>query len=474
MNSGKAVKWSMNRGRAVSVLLLHFALLMCCGAAVLLPAGALAAEATAKPEIKSVGPETISASPSEQELTLTLAGVKDGDEVTADFTGPKGGAPIEKKSKVASSAVKVSLVLNEVGKWSVTVKNGSDSSSAREFQVKEASAKEDAKGTCHPQPDAPEVKAFRKIFRVMNDVLLSLFLALGLGLVIATFKGWSLGDALAEESSEQPAVINDRSSVIMVASASRIVAVVGLFGILALVIGIGYSIVWNLTVCGTAPNLAGIKDFLLAIAALFTPYLANQIREAVSPSNPPKAPAPVGASSVAISGVAQRPLTAAFAPRQLDFTGSGFQDGLKLNLIDPSGGVNAVPATNTTVATATDLRVTNVALDRGGAWKAVVIGPGGDSSDAFVFAVTAPAPTVNAIAAFPAAQGNVVITGQNFLPATTVTLQNPAGQNVTANAIVQDGQNVRITAAFVAGNNWSVTAKNPGNNAAATQTFNVS
>jgi predicted RecA/RadA family phage recombinase len=90
-----------------------------------------------------------------------------------------------------------------------------------------------------------------------------------------------------------------------------------------------------------------------------------------------------------------------------------------------------------------------------------------------VFAVTAPAPTVNAIAPFAAAAGNVVLTGQNFLPATTVTLQNPEGQNVPATATVQDGQTISVTAAFQTNNNWTVTVKNPGNNAPATQTFNV-
>ena len=426
------------------------------------------ADGAAKPEVKSISPETISTSPSVQEITLTLSGVKDGDELTSDFTGPKGGSPVEVKSKASGSMVKASLVLNDAGKWAVTIKKGSDSSAPREFEVKEA-----AKGTCHPQNDSAEVKAFQKIFRVMNHVLLSLFIALALGLLVAMFKGWSVGDALAEESSEQPAVIKDRSSVVMVASASRIVAVVGLFGILALIIGIGYSIVWNLTVCGTAPELSGIKGFLVAIVALFTPYLANQIREAVSPSNPPKTETPTATSSVTVTDVSPKPLIAGFAARQLDIIGSGFQDGLRVNLIDPAGTVQTIPAADTTVGAASHLHLRNIVLNRSGAWKAVVISSSGDTSDAFVFAVTAPMPTLNPVPAIGAGAAVVVnLTGQNFLPSTTVTLQSAAGQNIPATPVVQDGQNISVTATFQAGSNGTVTVKN-GDNAAATQPFTV-
>jgi hypothetical protein len=68
----------------------------------------------------------------------------------------------------------------------------------------------------------------------------------------------------------------------MVASSSRLIALVGLIGILSVLIGIGYNLVWSLFVSGKVPDLKGIGQFLFGMALIFAPYLANQAREAFS------------------------------------------------------------------------------------------------------------------------------------------------------------------------------------------------
>lgn len=110
---------------------------------------------------------------------------------------------------------------------------------------------------------------------LLAAILISLFL---------TRKTWTLADALSEESPHQPAVISQKSDVILLASSSRLIALAGLMGILTVVLGLGYFIVWSLFMTGSCPDLKNLSSFLLASASLFAPYLANQLREAISPS----------------------------------------------------------------------------------------------------------------------------------------------------------------------------------------------
>lgn len=140
-----------------------------------------------------------------------------------------------------------------------------------------------AANSCHAVAGSPEVDEFNLVFwSVMIPFWVGLLSALGFLLA----GKWSLADALAEESSEQPKVIIDKKSVIMVASVSRLIALIGLLVIIVLILEIGYAAAWHLFVCGSVPDLGGIKTFLLAMAALFTPYIVNQIREMVSSPKP--------------------------------------------------------------------------------------------------------------------------------------------------------------------------------------------
>jgi ABC-type multidrug transport system fused ATPase/permease subunit len=134
----------------------------------------------------------------------------------------------------------------------------------------------------------------------MTRLLIVLVVVLIVSLSIFSILGkWSLADALSEESSVQPVP----NQVKMVASSSRLIALLGLMGILAAVLGIGYSIVWSLFTGQAANlNLGEIRKFLFGAATLFAPYLANQLRAIFDDSSPkpgPAAPVPAAAPAAA-------------------------------------------------------------------------------------------------------------------------------------------------------------------------------
>jgi hypothetical protein len=115
---------------------------------------------------------------------------------------------------------------------------------------------------------------------VMTLVLGGGFFALVFGLLRS--EGWSLGEALSEEAGgAKPETAGAKAP--MVASSSRLIALFGLLAILTVIIGLGYYLIWSLFVSpGKVPDLTGVSRFLYAMALIFAPYLANQIREAFS------------------------------------------------------------------------------------------------------------------------------------------------------------------------------------------------
>jgi hypothetical protein len=112
------------------------------------------------------------------------------------------------------------------------------------------------------------------VFRSTGILLVLILLAITIGLV----KGdWSLREALSEKSPVQP----NRDNVETLPSASRFIALIGMAGILTILLGIGYAIIWNMLIYHKPPDsLSEIDSFLLAAASLFTPYIANQLRAA--------------------------------------------------------------------------------------------------------------------------------------------------------------------------------------------------
>ena len=132
---------------------------------------------------------------------------------------------------------------------------------------------------CQPGP-------FWTVFWVVTVLLFVLLIVMFIGLL--RNKDWSLADAVSEEAGNQPATLPVGQKPIMVASSSRLVALLGLLAILSMFIGVGYYLLWALFCTGTVPQLWEIVRFFYAGAAMFAPYLANQIREAFESFAPSK------------------------------------------------------------------------------------------------------------------------------------------------------------------------------------------
>lgn len=90
---------------------------------------------------------------------------------------------------------------------------------------------------------------------------------------------WSLGDALSEEAGNQPP-LPPGTRPVMVASASRTIALFGLFMMMSTVLGIGYYIVWALFHGRDLNALEKMTPFFYGSAAIFAPYAVNQMKEA--------------------------------------------------------------------------------------------------------------------------------------------------------------------------------------------------
>jgi len=277
---------------------------------------------------------------------------------------------------------------------------------------------------------------------------------------------WSFGDALSEESTYQPKEIRQKSDVITFASTSRLIALVGLMGILSIVVGIGYTIIWNLYVNARVPDLSDVRTFLYGCACLFAPYLANQLSGIFTPSAKTQAGSP---SSALITGVSPGSPTAAAGARALHVTGSGFQTGLSLALTDPAGVASTVSGAAITSAAPT-LVAANVTLNAPGSWKVAVANPSAAPSDAFTFSVFGPPTITNSNPAPPvpraATPQQLTFTGSGFMSGLTVNLTPPGGANAIAVPPVSvTATSVVVSAVVSAAPLYQVVITNPGDHA---------
>lgn len=103
-------------------------------------------------------------------------------------------------------------------------------------------------------------------YGAMGLVLTALLLGILRGL-----RGWSLSDALSEDS----------GNGVLKASVSRLIALLGFAVIICIYLGTGCGVIFRLLAGGDIANLSGLGSFLVGAAALFTPYIANQIKGAV-------------------------------------------------------------------------------------------------------------------------------------------------------------------------------------------------
>lgn len=129
--------------------------------------------------------------------------------------------------------------------------------------------------------DIEKLYAFWAVFAVMTLLVFSLAIAITAGLMWP--KTFSLSDALSAPSPVQPK-IDKPADVLLLGSTSRLIAFIGLLGILCLALGVGYSVVYDIVVRDESPQLTQVCWFLGAMASLFAPYLASQVKEAMTGS----------------------------------------------------------------------------------------------------------------------------------------------------------------------------------------------
>lgn len=424
----------------------------------------------AKPSIVDVVPAAPPVSCNAQKLTLTGAGFQKDLAIT--LTGPDGkktilsGADVNRTSE---TEVQINPTLSTTGQWKVSLANPDKSTAdERAFQVIAA--------------DSPAVAAYGDVFRVVTGTLVILGLVLIIALQRASAKGkWSLGTALSEEAAVQPQQINGPADVILVGSTSRLIALAGLLGILVIVLGIGYSIIWNLFVTGKSPDLSYVKSFLFGAASLFAPYLANQVRAAFdqSPAPQPVPESSQSAPAMTISGVIPGSLRSAAGAQPLTLTGSGFVSGLVATLIDPDKNETTLQVNQIAAIHPTQLSL-NVTLDAPGNWKVTLTGAGGGSAveDFLVYgpAVINAPPTVSAAPAGAAglAPRDITLTGRGFIEGLSASVvPSGGGAPITPTVKSRTYTQLVLTATLTAGSAYQLTVTNPGGFASAAQQFNV-
>ncbi len=249
-------------------------------------------------------------------------------------------------------------------------------------------------------------------------------------------------------------------------------------GILTLVIGIGYAVMWNLFIYGTVPDLSQVRAFLYGSACLFAPYLANQLSNVFNPSPKPpqtnQGPAPAPASPT-ITGLGPASPTAAMAAQSVQITGTNFQAGVTLVLTDPQGRQRPVAPADITDVHPTVFKA-NLPLDLPGPWKIVVQNPPADASPGFIFTVSGP-PTVTALnPAAPvhnAAAQKLTFTGIGFMSGVKVAVTDPNGAVSNTTVTTVTSTSVDVQAILVAVGVWRAVITNPGGQAAGAFQFNV-
>src|SRR5262249_55569665 len=133
------------------------------------------------------------------------------------------------------------------------------------------------------------------MFWITVSVLLALFVALLICLFRSLKKaGWNIKEAIGES---QPKLLTDLQGNpmkdaqgnllyenVVLASSSRLIAIIGLFVIAISDLLILIVATWVLVTTGKAPELGGMSAFVLAQAGIFTPYFANQLKQGLAGS----------------------------------------------------------------------------------------------------------------------------------------------------------------------------------------------
>ncbi len=125
------------------------------------------------------------------------------------------------------------------------------------------------------------------IYTVIGIVFLGLVMALGSirNSLTSPTSTWSLANALSEEAD---LTVTDGAGIatkktVLVASTSRLIALMGCLVIMALLLCIGVFEVWDFAHTGTIPGATDVLTFLAGGLTLFAPYAVNKVAAAVSP-----------------------------------------------------------------------------------------------------------------------------------------------------------------------------------------------
>ena len=136
-----------------------------------------------------------------------------------------------------------------------------------------------------PQPPLPANPAEEWLVLLLIGLLAAVGIAVLLTIRKALAKpdsGWSLAEALSEPETmtQDPAAATPVTVTRLVPSTSRLIAFMGLFGILLLYLGFGAVLLYYF---GTGQNLPGgvdeVQSFLLAGLTLFAPYVVNKFAD---------------------------------------------------------------------------------------------------------------------------------------------------------------------------------------------------
>ncbi|MBV9302408.1 MAG: hypothetical protein JOY62_02935 [Acidobacteriaceae bacterium] len=422
----------------------------------------------ATPKLDAVFPPVPLTAPGQP---LRLSGSDFDEKVSVVLIDPQENEYELKSDQILSAThERVILVatLGVPGKWKVKAKNpGGKFSDPLAFSVGNSQVIEFR---------SPSFCAFAIVGVLVALLLFAMFWVIRRDLNKAIEKGqWSLGEAISEESAYQPTEIRLKSDVILFGSTSRLIALLGLLGILTTVLGIGYAIMWGLFIHGTVPDLSEVRSFLYGSACLFAPYLANKLAGVFTPSGGAKPTTTAEPAAVSVTGVTPPSPAAAAGTQSLGVTGSGFQSGLLLTLVDPGGGSHAITGADITSVHPT-LVTANATLNAPGAWKVSVTNPASAPSGAFNFSVLGPPGIANPEAPITHAAGaqSVTFIGSGFMSGLTVSLTDPANAAVPATVTSVTPTRLTVSATIAtAGNNWRMVVTNPGNNPSQPYTFAV-
>ncbi len=128
-----------------------------------------------------------------------------------------------------------------------------------------------------PQKPTPMPWSTAWLIGVAALVLVAYGIAIGSLLGASKNNKWSLAAALSEEVETKA---NNVVSTKPVASSSRLIAFLGLIGILGIFLGTGFYMLWSLFSKGTVVGeLDKISKFLAVGGTIFVPYLANQLKD---------------------------------------------------------------------------------------------------------------------------------------------------------------------------------------------------